>query len=128
MFGSVLGGIGGSVLGRSGVGSEVYSLAMPAASYLGDELLKLLDCKEQQQAAKATDQAICGGVGTEVSWTSESRPNVTGNFEGHRPAAACRRVAMPDRHRRRDRRRAGNNRPQEDVQGAGSKRVRKGLT
>ena len=39
-------------------GSEVYSLAMPAASYLGDELLKLLDCKEQQQAAKATDQAI----------------------------------------------------------------------
>jgi hypothetical protein len=78
MFGSVLGSIGGSLLGRSGVGSEVASLAMPAASYLGDELLKMLDCKEQQQAAKATDQAIRGGVGTEVSWTSESRPNVTG--------------------------------------------------
>ena len=78
MFGSVLGSIGGSLLGRSGVGSEVYSLAMPAASYLGDELLKMLDCKEQQQAAKATDQAIRGGVGTEVGWTSESRPNVTG--------------------------------------------------
>ena len=58
MFGSMLGSIGGSLL--------------------GDELLKMLDCKEQQQAAKATDQAIRGGVGTEVSWTSETRPNVTG--------------------------------------------------
>ena len=73
MFGSILGGIAGGVLGRSGVGSEVYSLAMPAASYLGDELLKLLDCKEQQQAATATDEAIKGGVGTEVKWTSDSR-------------------------------------------------------
>jgi len=78
MFGSMLGSIGGSVLGRMGVGGQVVSLAMPAASYLGDELLKLLDCKEQQQAAKATDQAIRGGVGTEVSWTSESRANVSG--------------------------------------------------
>ena len=80
MFGSMLGSIAGGVLGRAGgVGSEVYSLALPAASYLGDELLKLLDCKEQQQAATATDQAIRGGVGTEVKWTSESRPNVTGS-------------------------------------------------
>jgi surface antigen len=78
MFGSILGGIGGSVLGRAGVSSQVWSLAMPAASYLGDELLKMLDCREQQQAAKATDEAIRGGVGTEVSWTSESRPNVSG--------------------------------------------------
>ncbi len=70
MFGSMLGSIGGSILGRAGVGGEVYSLAMPAASYLGDELLKILDCKEQQQAAKATDQAIRGGVGTEVNWKS----------------------------------------------------------
>lgn len=79
MFGSMLGAIGGSVLGRAGVGGEVWSLALPATSYLGDELLKLLDCKEQQQAAKATDQAVRGGVGTEVSWKSESRPNVTGS-------------------------------------------------
>lgn len=79
MFGNILGSIGGSVLGRAGVSGEVWSLAMPAASYFGDEILKLLDCKEQQQAAKATDQAIRGGVGTEVSWKSESRPNVTGS-------------------------------------------------
>lgn len=78
MFGNLLGGLAGGVLGRAGVGGEVWSLAMPAASYLGDELMKLLDCKEQQQAAKATDQAVRGGVGTEVSWKSESRPNVSG--------------------------------------------------
>ena len=59
------------MLGRVG-GGEVWSLALPATSYLGDELLKMLDCKEQEQAAKATDQAIRGGVGTEVSWKSET--------------------------------------------------------
>jgi hypothetical protein len=78
MFGSMLSSIGSSVLGHVGAGSEVVSLALPATSYLSDELLKILDCKEQQQAAKATDQAIRGGVGTEVSWKSESRPNVSG--------------------------------------------------
>jgi hypothetical protein len=78
MFGSVLGSIGGSVLGRVGAPSEVWSLAMPATSYLGEQLMKMLDCKEQQQAAKATDQAVRGGVGTEVAWKSESRPNVSG--------------------------------------------------
>jgi hypothetical protein len=78
IFGGMLGSIGGSLLGRAGVAGQVASLAMPAASYLGDELLKMLDCKEQQQAVKATDQAIRGGVGTEVAWTSESRPNVSG--------------------------------------------------
>ena len=45
---------------------------------LSDAIITLLDCKEQQQAAKATDDAIRGGVGTEVAWTSQSRPNVAG--------------------------------------------------
>ncbi|HEY8592720.1 MAG TPA: hypothetical protein VIL42_07630 [Sphingomicrobium sp.] len=78
MFGSLLGNIGNSVLGRVGAPSQVISLAAPVTSYLGDELLKMLDCKEQQQAAKATEDAVRGGVGTEVSWTSESRANVSG--------------------------------------------------
>jgi surface antigen len=78
MFGSMLGSIGGSLLGRAGATGEVISLALPAASYLSDELLKMLDCKEQKQAAQATEQAIRGGVGTEVSWKSDSRPNVAG--------------------------------------------------
>jgi surface antigen len=78
MFGSMLGSIGGSLLGRVGAAGEVISLAMPVGSYLSDELLKMLDCKEQRQAAQATDRAVRGGVGTEVSWKSDSRPNVSG--------------------------------------------------
>lgn len=78
MFGGLVSGIAGTFLPQTGVSSAVVGLALPAASYLGDELLKKLDCKEQQQAAKATDQAMRGGVGTEVSWKSETRPNVSG--------------------------------------------------
>lgn len=79
MFGSIIGGIAGSALGSiGGTAGSVAVAALPAASYLSDELLKMLDCKEQQQAAKATDDAIRGGVGTEMSWQSESRPNVHG--------------------------------------------------
>lgn len=79
MFGSVLGSLGGSLLGSfGGTAGAVATLALPAASYLGEELLRMLDCKEQQQAAQATDQAIRGGVGTESSWKSETRPNVSG--------------------------------------------------
>ena len=47
-------------------------------SIISDELLKLLDCKEQRQAADATNEAIRGGVGTEVRWQSQSRQNVSG--------------------------------------------------
>ena len=78
MFGSLIGSLGGGLLGRAGNVGSVVAAALPATSYLTDQLLKMLDCKEQQQAAKATDQAIRGGVGTEVSWKSESRPNVSG--------------------------------------------------
>lgn len=79
MFGGLLGSVGGSLLGQfGGSAGTVAALAMPAASYLGEELLRKLDCKEQVQAAHATDQAMRGGVGTEVAWKSESRPNVTG--------------------------------------------------
>ena len=78
MFGSVLGSLGGGLLGRAGVAGNVISLALPVGSYLTDELLKMLDCKEQRQAAKATDDAVRGGVGTEVAWKSETRQNVSG--------------------------------------------------
>jgi hypothetical protein len=78
LFGGMLNTFGGSLLGRAGVAGSVASLALPVGSYLTDELLKKLDCKEQVQAAKATDQAVRGGVGSEVAWKSETRPNVTG--------------------------------------------------
>ena len=80
MFGNILGGLAGGILGSAGgSASSVVALALPATSYLTDELLRILDCKEQQQAAKATDQAIRGGVGSEVSWQSETRSNVHGS-------------------------------------------------
>src|SRR3712207_2246087 len=79
LFGSMLGSVAGSVIGNmGGTAGSVASAALPAASMLGEELLRMLDCKEQQQAAKATDDAIRGGVGTEVAWKSESRANVSG--------------------------------------------------
>jgi hypothetical protein len=80
MFGSILGSVAGGVLGSvGGTAGAVAVAALPAASYHGDELLKMLDCKEQQQAAKATDEAIRGGVGTESAWQSETRANVHGS-------------------------------------------------
>ena len=69
----------GRAVTAGGAAGTVAIAALPAASYLGDELLRMLDCKEQQQAAKATDQAIRGGVGSEASWQSETRPNVHGS-------------------------------------------------
>lgn len=78
LFGNILGGIAGTALGRVGAPSGVASFALPVGSMLSDAIINLLDCKEQQQAAQATDNAIRGGVGTEVAWNSESRPNVSG--------------------------------------------------
>lgn len=79
MFGSIIGSVAGSVLGSAGgAAGTVAVAAIPAASYLGEELIRVLDCKEQQQAAHATDEAIRGGVGTESTWQSETRPNVHG--------------------------------------------------
>ncbi len=80
VFGSVLGSVAGTVLGSvGGTVGTVASAALPAASYLGEELLRMLDCKEQQQAAKATDEAIRGGVGAQSNWQSETRADVHGS-------------------------------------------------
>ncbi|QNM83636.1 hypothetical protein H8M03_04740 [Sphingomonas sabuli] len=80
MFGSLLGSVANNVLGSiGGNAGTVVSMVLPAASYLTDELLAMLDCKEQQQAAKATDDAIRGGVGAESSWQSGTRANVHGS-------------------------------------------------
>jgi surface antigen len=78
MFGHILGNIADSALGRAGVPSSVAGVSLPVGSLLSDAIMNLLDCHERQQAAQATDKAIRGGVGTEVAWTSETRPNVTG--------------------------------------------------
>ena len=77
-LGGFLGAAAGNVLGRSAFGSTVGSI-LPTGELLSEALIAILDCKEQQQAAKATDEAVRGGVGTTSNWTSETRPNVTGS-------------------------------------------------
>lgn len=78
LFGNILGGIADSALGRLGAPTSIVGISLPVGSLLSDAIINLLDCKEQQQAAKATDAAVRGGVGTQVEWKSESRPNVSG--------------------------------------------------
>jgi surface antigen len=78
MFGGLMGSIADNVLGRAGVPTSIAGVHLPVGSLLSDAIINLLDCKEQQQAAQATNEAIRGGVGTETSWTSASRPNVSG--------------------------------------------------
>ena len=77
-LGGFLGGMAGNVLGRSAFGGTVGSL-LPTGELLSEALIAILDCKEQQQAAAATNEAVRGGVGTTSTWTSETRPNVTGS-------------------------------------------------
>ncbi len=77
--GSLIGGIGGRILGRAGVPSSVAGVGLPTQELLSEAVMSLLDCQEQQQAAQATDEAIRGGsVGSTASWQSQSRPGVSG--------------------------------------------------
>ncbi len=72
---SILGGLARSALG--GIGGAAV-VAFPMTDMLSDAIIDLLDCREQRKASEATDEAIRGGVGTTATWTSESRPNVSG--------------------------------------------------
>jgi hypothetical protein len=74
---SVLGGLGRMALGR--VGGVASVVSYPMTEMLSDAIVNLLDCREQQKAAAATDEAIRGGPGTTVNWTSESRQGVAGS-------------------------------------------------
>lgn len=73
---SMLGGLARGMMGRMG---GVAAMAIPAAEVLGDAIMNMLDCREQEKAVEATNEAVRGGVGTTVNWTSETRPGVTGS-------------------------------------------------
>jgi len=80
-IGGALGGVAGIVGGRNlGTAARigVAALSVPVGALIGDAIASRLDCREQEQAAQATEQAVEGGVGTTISWRSETRPNVTG--------------------------------------------------
>ena len=78
--GSLIGGIGGRILSRAGVPSSVAGVGLPTQELLSEAITSLLDCEEQQQAARATDEAIRSGtVGSSATWQSQSRPGVSGS-------------------------------------------------
>ena len=75
--GGLLGGMARGMLGQ--FGGSAASVLLPAGSLLGDVIMNMLDCDEQQKAAGATEEAVRGGVGTTSTWRSETRPGVTGS-------------------------------------------------
>jgi len=71
----VLGGIARRGLGRlGGAGARL----IPYSDTLSGSLIDRLDCGEQRKAVAASEAAVRGGVGTTSSWTSETRPGVSG--------------------------------------------------
>jgi len=71
--------IGGFAGGRLGPVGNVVTNVLPVGSLLGEAIASLLDCREQRQAAAATEEAVrTAQVGTSASWQSETRPNVSG--------------------------------------------------
>ena len=74
-IGGMLGGLGGRIGGVAGLVTNL----LPVGELLGEAIAAMLDCDEQQKAASATEEAVRGGVGTTTTWTSETRPGVTGS-------------------------------------------------
>jgi surface antigen len=77
-IGGVLGGIAGRIVPFGGAAGVVTSV-LPVGSLIGEAIAGLLDCREQRQAASATEEAVRGEVGTTAVWTSETRANVSGS-------------------------------------------------
>jgi hypothetical protein len=78
-MGGMLGGIARGIGGRVGGVAGMVTSMLPVDQLLGDAIASMLDCREQQQAAHATEEATRGGVGTTSTWRSDSRPGVTGS-------------------------------------------------
>jgi surface antigen len=80
-IGGVVGGVAGGVLGHGSTLQRIatVALAAPVGALIGDVIARHLDCHEQRQAAAATEQVVERGVGSTQTWTSETRPGVTGS-------------------------------------------------
>ena len=75
---SVAGNLAGRGIGALGVPTGIAGISLPVSSLITDVIASKLNCKEQVQAATATNEATRGGVGTSSAWTSDTRPGVTG--------------------------------------------------
>jgi len=80
-IGGVVGGVAGGFLGRGSTLQRLATVALsaPVGALIGDAIARRLDCHEQRQAAAATEQVVERGVGATQTWTSETRPGVTGS-------------------------------------------------
>jgi len=80
-IGGVVGGVAGGLLGRGSTLQRIatVALAAPVGALIGDAIASHLDCHEQRQAAAATEQVVERGVGATQTWTSDTRPGVTGS-------------------------------------------------
>ena len=70
-MGGMLGGMARGMLGSMGGAANTL---LPVASVLGDTIMNMLDCDEQQKAAGATEEAVRGGVGTTTTWRRRPGP------------------------------------------------------
>jgi surface antigen len=79
-IGGFLGGAARLVGGPVGGVAGTMTSMLPVGELLGEAIASRLDCREQQQAASATETVVTRGtVGTTTAWTSETRPGVTGS-------------------------------------------------
>ena len=79
-IGGFLGGMAGRIVPFGGAAGALSSV-LPVGELLGEAIANLLDCREQQQAAGATEAVVRSDarVGTTSTWTSETRANVSGS-------------------------------------------------
>lgn len=78
-IGSLIGTGAGLLGSQVGAPAGLLAAALPVGAILGDAIARRLNRCEQEQAAVATEEATRGGVGTTATWTSETRPDVTGS-------------------------------------------------
>lgn len=79
-IGGLLGGLARQMGGSVGGAASMMTSLLPVDQLLGEAIASMLDCQEQQQAARATEEATRNAtVGSTATWQSETRPGVTGS-------------------------------------------------
>ena len=96
LIGGLVGGVAGGLAGRGRNPAAALATALPVSLLLGEAIARLLDCREQEQAAEATEQVVqqaaaAGGRARRAARRRHDRPL------DQRDAA--RRDRLVDRHR-----------------------------
>ena len=115
IFGAIASSIAGSALGSAGAGGTVAGLALPIGSLLSSAIMAKLDCKEQVQAAEATNERGTRRGRHFVDLDERHARQCFGDLDRHRRKQACRRHQLRHRHRCCHRRWRGNHGSKADV-------------